>query len=191
MISFLIFSFCDLKYLLSTFFRIPFHFFPLLFHFFTFFVFLELRSCQELNTKLVWKALSPSTPLQMDDVMKTTRMKHDHLGLNKLGDYKTETEIRLGDHDRELKRDGEERLEAAFLNNNTRITQEKRESITSEDGRQNDLFGLAEYTDSNEKFLSSMEGSSELDEPFHKLEECVKYPIYSLMLYFSYCNRYY
>ena len=118
-------------------------------------------------------------------------MKHDHLRLSNLGDYKTETEIRVGDHDRELMRDGEERLETAFSNINTRITQEKRESITSEGDRQNDLFGLAEYTDSNEKFLSSMEGSSELDEPFHKLEECVKYPIYSLMLYFSYRNRYY
>ena len=139
------------------------------FSLFSLFSSLELTSCQELNTKLVWKVLSPPTTVQVDDAMNINRMKHDNLGLNKLGDNKLE--LSLGDHIKELRKEGEEGLEMEFLNIDNRTKQEKRESITSESDRQNDLFGLAEFTDSNEKFLSSMEGSSELDEPFHKLKE--------------------
>ena len=161
-----LFRFFFLFYLLNIFFNFLFH---LPFSLFSLFLFLELTSCQELNTKLVWKVLSPSTTVQVDDAMNINRMKHDNLGLNKLGDNKLE--LRLGDHIKELRKEGEEGLEMEFLNIDNRTKQEKRESITSESDRQNDLFGIAEFADSNEKFLSSMEGSSELDEPFHKLKE--------------------
>lgn len=66
--------------------------------------------------------------------------------------------------------EGNKNAEKETIHESKNLTQQKKGSISQSD-EHNDLFDLFECADSNEKFLSSLEGSSELDEPFQKSYE--------------------